>query len=59
VAILGLKEQQIHRYEPTRYAGVRVERVQAILDALGVRIRGRLVLPMPAASRSSVELRRA
>ncbi len=42
---LGLKEQQVQRYESTRYTGVSLERAQAIVDALGVRIRAQLTLP--------------
>jgi len=41
---LGLQEQQIQRYESTRYNGVSLERAQAVLDALGVRIQERLIL---------------
>ena len=44
---LGLKEQQIQRYEATRYAGVSLERVQAVADALGVQLHERVVLPTP------------
>jgi len=42
---LGLKEQQVQRYESTRYHGVSLERTQAVVDALGVRIREHLTLP--------------
>jgi ribosome-binding protein aMBF1 (putative translation factor) len=42
---LGLKEQQIQRYEATRYAGVSLERVQAVAEALGVKIHERVILP--------------
>ena len=42
---LGLKEQQVQRYESTRYHGVSLERTQAVVDALGVRIRQHLTLP--------------
>lgn len=44
-ARLGLKEQQIQRYESTRYAGVSLERIQAVADALGLQIYERLTLP--------------
>lgn len=44
-ARLGLKEQQIQRYESTRYGGVSLARAQAVVDALGVRIHERLTLP--------------
>jgi ribosome-binding protein aMBF1 (putative translation factor) len=42
---LGVKEQQIQRYESSRYRGVSLERAQAVVDALGVRIREQLTLP--------------
>lgn len=42
---LGVKEQQIQRYEATHYRGVTLERAQAVMDALGVRIREQLTLP--------------
>lgn len=38
-ARLGLKKQQVQRYEATRYAGVSLERIQAVADALGLTIR--------------------
>jgi ribosome-binding protein aMBF1 (putative translation factor) len=44
-ARLGLKEQQIQRYESTRYAGASLSRVQAVADALGIRIHEQIVLP--------------
>jgi len=47
-ARLGLKEQQIQRYEATRYAGASLARVQAVADALGVKIHGRVMLPNSA-----------
>jgi ribosome-binding protein aMBF1 (putative translation factor) len=42
---LGLKAQQVQRYEATRYAGVTLERVQAVADALGVEVHERVVRP--------------
>ncbi len=42
---LGLKEQQIQRYEATHYAGVSLDRIQSVAEALGIRIRERLTLP--------------
>jgi transcriptional regulator with XRE-family HTH domain len=36
---LGLVEQQIQRYEQTLYAGVGLDRLQQVADALGLRIR--------------------
>jgi DNA-binding Xre family transcriptional regulator len=35
---LHLAEQQIQRYEATGYAGVSIERLQAVADALNVRV---------------------
>jgi ribosome-binding protein aMBF1 (putative translation factor) len=46
---LGLKEQQIQRYEARRYAGASLERIQAVADALGVEIHERVLLPSTAA----------
>lgn len=45
---LGLKEQQIQRYEATRYAGANLKRIQAVADALGVTIQERVSLPTAA-----------
>jgi DNA-binding Xre family transcriptional regulator len=42
---LGLKEQQIQRYEATQYAGVSLDRIQAVAEALGVEIHERVILP--------------
>ena len=53
---LGLKEQQIQRYEATRYAGANLTRIQAVVDALGVRIHERVILPTAV---SAVETARA
>lgn len=47
---LGLKKQQVQRYEASRYAGVSLDRVQAIADALGLKIREQVVLPVAAAT---------
>lgn len=35
---MNLAEQQIQRYEATRYAGVSIERLQAVADALNLRV---------------------
>jgi ribosome-binding protein aMBF1 (putative translation factor) len=48
---LGLKKQQIQRYEATRYARVGIERLQAVADALGVKIREQVILPVSGAER--------
>lgn len=42
---LELKEQQVQRYEATRYASATLARLQAVAAALGVRIHTRIVLP--------------
>ncbi|HUH07436.1 MAG TPA: helix-turn-helix transcriptional regulator [Egibacteraceae bacterium] len=42
---LGMREQQVQRYEATRYAGASLARLQAVADALGVEIHERVVLP--------------
>src|SRR5215471_2852389 len=42
---LGLKEQQIQRYEAKRYAGASLQRIQAVAEALGATIREQVVLP--------------
>lgn len=47
---LGLKAQQIQRYEATRYAGVTLERAQAVADALGMELHERVILPTPDGS---------
>ena len=45
---LGLREQQIQRYEATRYAGAALRRIQEVANALGVRISERVeLLPVP------------
>lgn len=41
---LGLKEQQIQRYETTRYEGASFARIRQIADAIGLRISKRLEL---------------
>lgn len=35
---LGLKQQQIQRWESNRYSGVGISRLQEVVDALGMRI---------------------
>lgn len=47
---LGLKKQQVQRYEATHYAGVSLERVQEVADALGVTIREQVLLPVAASA---------
>ena len=47
-ARLGLREQQIQRYEARRYAGASLDRIQAVADALGMQIHERVILPIPS-----------
>ena len=47
-ARLRLKEQQIQRYEATRYSGVDLKRIHAVAEALGVKIHERITLPTVA-----------
>jgi ribosome-binding protein aMBF1 (putative translation factor) len=49
---LGWKKQQLQRYEATRYAGVTLERLQAIVDAMGVQVREQVLLRSDAAGAS-------
>lgn len=50
---LGMREQQVQRYEATRYAGANLDRVQAVADALGVQIHERIVLPTPGSTHAA------
>ena len=43
---LGLKEQQIQRYESERYASASYQRLREVASALGVRIRNDILLPV-------------
>ena len=42
---LGLKEQQIQRYEATDYAGANLHRLTEVMQALGLKMRKELLLP--------------
>jgi transcriptional regulator with XRE-family HTH domain len=42
---LGLKEQQIQRYEATDYASASLDRVQEVVRALSIRVREDIILP--------------
>lgn len=44
-ARLGLKEQQIQRYESERYASASLQRLRDIANAIGVRIRNDILVP--------------
>ena len=48
---LGLKEQQIQRYEAERYASASYQRLQEIVRAIGVRVREEILLQEPAVAR--------
>lgn len=56
-ARLGLKEQQIQRYEANRYAGASRERMQAVAEALGATIHARVTLPGGRSNDAKVEER--
>jgi predicted transcriptional regulator len=45
---LGLKEQQVQRYEATEYAGASVQRLNQVIRALGLQVREEVVLPKAA-----------
>lgn len=51
---LGLREQQVQRYEATDYAGANLERLQAVADALGLEIREDILLPAKSSPLESV-----
>jgi HTH-type transcriptional regulator/antitoxin HigA len=40
---LGVAEQQVQKWEATTYAGVSVERVQNVADAVGLTIREEVI----------------
>jgi transcriptional regulator with XRE-family HTH domain len=42
---LGLKEQQIQRYEATGYYGANLNRIQEVINALGVQLNNQFVIP--------------
>lgn len=42
---LGLREQQIQRYEANDYAGASISRLEEVMRALGVTFRGEIALP--------------
>jgi transcriptional regulator with XRE-family HTH domain/Zn-dependent peptidase ImmA (M78 family) len=43
---LGLKEQQVQRYEAERYASASYQRLREVADALGLRIKNDILLPV-------------
>jgi ribosome-binding protein aMBF1 (putative translation factor) len=50
---LGMKEQQLQRWEATRYSGISLDRIQAVAEALGLTIREEVILPGRVADPSS------
>lgn len=46
---LGLKEQQIQRYEATEYASASLRRIREVFDALGVELASKITCAPPAA----------
>lgn len=48
---LGLKEQQIQRYEATSYAGISFERIGRVMAALGVTLRKGVIAIRRASAR--------
>jgi transcriptional regulator with XRE-family HTH domain len=56
---LGIKEQQIQRYEATEYAGASLERIRAVMSTLGLRSREEVFLPSMDISHEQVVRRAA
>jgi len=54
-ARLGLKEQQIQRYEATRYASASLARIQQVADGLGLQIVERVTLPTHGTTAMNVD----
>jgi ribosome-binding protein aMBF1 (putative translation factor) len=46
---LGLKEQQIQRYEATEYSGASVQRLNEVIQALGIQVCEEVSLPQASA----------
>ena len=51
---LGMKEQQLQRYEATDYQSASMARLREIVDALGVSVREEVFLPTKPASASAL-----
>ncbi|MEJ0099376.1 MAG: helix-turn-helix transcriptional regulator [Pseudomonadota bacterium] len=43
---MGIKEQQLQRYEATDYSGASISRIHEVAKALGVRVSERVLLPL-------------
>lgn len=52
---LGLKPQQIQRYEAERYEGASLKRLMQVIDALGLRVSNDILVPYQAADFSGIE----
>jgi ribosome-binding protein aMBF1 (putative translation factor) len=52
---LGLKKQQVQRYEATRYAGASLVRIQAVVEALGLTIREQVRFPATSGERGAAQ----
>jgi transcriptional regulator with XRE-family HTH domain len=51
---LGMKEQQLQRYEATSYAGASLERIREVVAALGIKVREDVFLPSADVSQQCV-----
>lgn len=56
---LGMKEQQLQRYEATEYAGASLERIREVVAALGIKVREDVFLPSADVSQQRVVRRAA
>lgn len=54
---MGIKEQQLQRYEATEYAAASLTRLREVANALGVRISERVFLPIKELTRDSLYAR--
>ncbi len=54
---MGIKEQQLQRYEATEYAAASLTRIREVADALGVRISERVLLPLHEPTRDALYAR--
>jgi transcriptional regulator with XRE-family HTH domain len=52
--LLGLKEQQIQRYEATEYASASFERLKEVIAALGIKVKEEVFLPHTQVSFSTL-----
>jgi transcriptional regulator with XRE-family HTH domain len=52
--VLGMKEQQVQRYEDTEYAGASFTRLKEVVQALGIQVREELFVSEGVVSRSNL-----